>query len=763
MDPKKLFLEAMNAINAGDYGGARQTLLKVNGMAPGNADVLSYLGFAEASLGMPEGLAKTAKAAEASPKSPQILMNHAFALTQSGHQARAIEVLKQAHLASPNLPPILNQLSRLLVADGAFAEAESYTKILVGQDPKNPVFAARYVKVLVGLNKGEEAYAFVKGLEKILPQNRSLLELKAGAARAAQNWPESYRLYKKLSEEDPASISFKRGLAHSLLGLEDFSTLVPVLKEIRALDPDNEQVIYSMAFALFNDHRHEECRPFVEQILSRDPEHVDALIIKGRSLIFFGEFEAAEKIFLKILELSPDHPMAVMQLTKVFQKDFSTLVPVLKEIRALDPDNEQVIYSMAFALFNDHRHEECRPFVEQILSRDPEHVDALIIKGRSLIFFGEFEAAEKIFLKILELSPDHPMAVMQLTKVRRPTERDATFDKIEEMEKTTTDEHDYRALMGYTLGEMYEGIKDYDKAFHFFQLGNERAKSRFAKRGFGFDPDKTKADFDQIKKLYSKENLGALKGTGSSSQVPIFIVAMPRSGTTLLEQVVSSHSKVYGGGELPLGNAAAQKLKDDLGQATPENLKEKLGTEARDYAHLYLDYLPERGPGETRLSDKMPNNFMHLGFLQTVLPKASYIYIKRHPLDICLSIYKGFFGSGFTYALDLEDLGFYYRQHHDLMAYWRGALALPMLEVRYEEFVADPEGEGRRVLEHCGLEWQPACLEFHKRKNKVITMSAIQVREPVHQKAVDKWRRYEKHLDPLLRGLGDDIVKTLDL
>lgn len=663
MDPKKLFLEAMNAINAGDYGGARQTLLKVNGMAPGNADVLSYLGFAEASLGMPEGLAKTAKAAEASPKSPQILMNHAFALTQSGHQARAIEVLKQAHLASPNLPPILNQLSRLLVADGAFAEAESYTKILVGQDPKNPVFAARYVKVLVGLNKGEEAYAFVKGLEKILPQNRSLLELKAGAARAAQNWPESYRLYKKLSEEDPASISFKRGLAHSLLGLEDFSTLVPVLKEIRALDPDNEQVIYSMAFALFNDHRHEECRPFVEQILSRDPEHVDALIIKGRSLIFFGEFEAAEKIFLKILELSPDHPMAVMQLTKV----------------------------------------------------------------------------------------------------RRPTERDATFDKIEEMEKTTTDEHDYRALMGYTLGEMYEGIKDYDKAFHFFQLGNERAKSRFAKRGFGFDPDKTKADFDQIKKLYSKENLGALKGTGSSSQVPIFIVAMPRSGTTLLEQVVSSHSKVYGGGELPLGNAAAQKLKDDLGQATPENLKEKLGTEARDYAHLYLDYLPERGPGETRLSDKMPNNFMHLGFLQTVLPKASYIYIKRHPLDICLSIYKGFFGSGFTYALDLEDLGFYYRQHHDLMAYWRGALALPMLEVRYEEFVADPEGEGRRVLEHCGLEWQPACLEFHKRKNKVITMSAIQVREPVHQKAVDKWRRYEKHLDPLLRGLGDDIVKTLDL
>ncbi|MHA1544701.1 MAG: tetratricopeptide repeat-containing sulfotransferase family protein, partial [Alphaproteobacteria bacterium] len=596
-DPNKLFIEAMSAINAGDYEGARQTFIKINRMAPGNADVLSYLGFAEASMGMSEGLAKTAKAAEELPESPQILMNYAFALSQSGHHARAIEVLKQANQAIPNKIPIFNQLSRLLVEAGAFAEAEPYTRLLVDKAPKDPVFANRHVKVLAALKKGEEALEFVKGLEKTLPRNRFLQELKAHAARAAQNWPESYRLYKKLSEGDPKSLTFKRGLAHSLMGLEDFSSLVPVLKEIHALDPENEQVIYSMAFALFNDHRHEECLPFIEQILSRDPENIDALIIKGRSLISFGEFEDAEKIFLKILKLSPDHPMAVMQLTKV----------------------------------------------------------------------------------------------------KRPTTRDATFDKIEEMEKTTTDEHDYRALMGYTLGEMYEGIKDYDKAFHYFQLGNERAKSRFAKRGFVFDRDKTKASFNEIKKHYSKEMLSDLKGKGAVSEVPIFIVAMPRSGTTLLEQVISSHSKVYGGGELPLGNAAAQKLKSDLGQVTPEKLKDKLAVEAQTYANLYLDYLPGRGPGETRLSDKMPNNFMHLGFLQTILPKASYIYIKRHPLDICLSIYKGFFGSGFTYALDLEDLGFYFRQHHELMAYWRGALPLPILEVRYEDFVADPEGQGKRI------------------------------------------------------------------
>lgn len=663
MDPAKLFTEAMNAINAGDYEGARQTLLKVNGMAPGNADVLSYLGFAEASMGMAEGLSKTAKAAEASPGSPQILMNHAFALSRAGKSGAAINALKQANQASPNQIPILNQLSRLLVKIEAYEEAEPFTRLLIGQAPKDPVFASRHVKVLAGLNKGEEAYAFVKELEKTLPQNRFLMELKAKAARAAQNWPESYRLYKKLSEEDPASLAFKRGLAHSLLGLEDFSTLVPVLKEIRALDPENEQVIYSMAFALFNDHRHEECMPFVENILEKNPDDIETLIIKGRSLIFFGEFEIAEKIFQKVLELSPNHPMAVMQLAKI----------------------------------------------------------------------------------------------------SNPAKGDKVFDKLKKMEKTAADEHDYRALMGFTLGEMYEGIEDFDQAFHYFRKGNELAKASYTKRGFIFDKEKTKNEFEQVKTLYSKENLGALKGQGSSIDTPIFIVAMPRSGTTLLEQVVSTHSQVYGAGELPLGNASAQKFLEDLINPTPEGVKIKLEAEAKKYAHLYLDYLPESGPGETRISDKMPNNFMRLGFLQTVLPKASYIYIKRHPLDICLSIYKGFFGSGFTYALDLEDLGFYYRLHHDLMAYWRDALPLPMLEVRYEEFVADPEGQGRRILEHCGLEWEPECLEFHKRRNKVITMSAIQVREPVHQNAIDKWRRYEKHLDPLLRGLGDDIVKTLDL
>lgn len=662
-DPKKLFLEAMAAINAGDYEGARQTLQKVNGLAPGNADVLSYLGFAEASMGMAEGLAKTAKAAEASPSSPQILMNHAFALSQAGQEPEATRVLEKANKITPGEAAILNQLTRLYVKAAEYDKALPELKRLLAITPKDPAVIERTLLAMVKAGKGEAALSFANSFQGQLPEGEFLWHLVARAARAAEDWRTAYKFYKKLDEKTPGNITYKRGLSHSLIGLENFAEVIPLLKEIQALDPANEGVIYSMAYALFNDNRHEECLPFAEIILEKDPEDIETLIIKGRSLIFFGEFEIAEEIFRKVLELSPDHPMAVMQLTKI----------------------------------------------------------------------------------------------------KKPAPGDAIFNKLKEMEKTAADERNYRALMGFTLGEMYEGIGDFDQAFHYFNKGNELAKASFTKRGFIFDQEKTRSGFEQIKTLYSKANLAAVKGRGSSNGTPIFIVAMPRSGTTLLEQVISSHSEVFGAGELPLGNAAAQKLIADLAKPTPQNLIAKLTAGAKDYAHLYLDYLPEKGPGETRLSDKMPNNFMHLGFLQTVLPKASYIYIKRHPLDICLSIYKGFFGSGFTYALDLEDLGFYYRQHHALMAHWREALPLPILEVRYEEFVADPEGQGKRILEHCGLEWQPECLEFHKRRNKVITMSSIQVREPVHQKAVDKWRRYEKHLEPLLKGLGDDIVKTLDL
>ncbi len=662
-DPNKLFTDARRDISKNDFETALPKLKKLNALVSGNPDILSSLGFVEASLGLDSGLERAEQAARMAPDNPQVLMHLAFCLEAGGDLKGALETVKKAETLIPGDPAILKQVARLEMTLENFTGALEVLQPLIKNAATDPVVLDRYFSVLVRLGEVNKASAFVEALEGKISEGEFLLHLRARAARAVEDWPRAKKYYKKLAALRPGNASYKRGLSHALIGLEEFAAVIPLLKEIRKQEPANERLIYSMAYALFNDHRHEECLPFVERILAKNPDDVDTLLIKGRSKVFFGE---------------------------------------LKE-------------------------------------------------------------AEEIFNRVLELSPGHPLAIMQLTKVKKPKKGDPIFKEMEDMEKTTGDENDYRALIGYTLGEMYEGIGDYDKAFTHFKAGNDRAKTKFAARGFAFDRQVTEETFKRVKSLYTKRVLGALKGRGSSTTVPIFIVAMPRSGTTLLEQIVSSHSRVFGAGELPFGPGLAEKVAEETAGMNEAAFQKHLEDNLSSLARFYLDPLENLETEAEFISDKMPINFMHLGLLQTVFPKAKFIHIDRNPLDVCLSNYKGFFGKGFTYALDLESLGFYYRQYSGLMSHWRETLAQPLYRVSYEALTSDPEGEGKKLMEYLELEWEPECLDFHNRKTKVITMSAIQVREPVHKRSVEKWRRYEKHLSPLLKGLGDDIVKTLEL
>jgi len=262
---------------------------------------------------------------------------------------------------------------------------------------------------------------------------------------------------------------------------------------------------------------------------------------------------------------------------------------------------------------------------------------------------------------------------------------------------------------------------------------------------------------------FSKQNFKEVKFEGNPSTRPIFIVAMPRSGTTLLEQIISSHSKVHSAGELPFANTIANRLKGDLADNTAAALQKTLAGRGGAYAGEYLEALPETANGIVRVTDKMPINFLHLGLLQLILPKAAYIHIKRNPLDTCMSIFRGFFNKGYPYACDLYSLGRYYRQYTRLMQHWRETLPQPLLEIAYEDLVNDSENMGPKILDFCGLEWEPGCLEYYKNKHKVITMSTYQVRKPINTSALGKWRRYEKHIQPLLDGLGDEITSNLEL
>ncbi|MCH7806087.1 MAG: sulfotransferase [Proteobacteria bacterium] len=658
------FSKGMEALNQGDFQAAQGHLKAVIRLAPASPEANSCLGFVEANLGNLEAaLDYTGKALKAAPENPQVRTHRAFALIASGREDEGASELIEANKLAPGQTAILNQLSKLYEKAGKFSEAEPLLEELFRLSPRDPAIANRYISALLEQEKGELALKAARSLKNKFPDNEFVWGQIAKAARKAGAWLLAREYFEKLVRQDGKDISYKRGLGHSLMEL----------------------------------NRYEE------------------------------------------------------------------VIPVLTEIYRLEPTSRKVLYSLGYAFFSLHMYEQSMPFIEQTLEFDPDHVNALLIKGRTLVYYAELDQAREFFERVLELDPTHPMAHMQLNKMSPPTEKNQTFEVLENLYAGITEGDPHQGLLGFALGDMYDAIKDYDQAFHYYSLGNQRARAAYAKIGAVFDETETGSEFGRLKTLFSKQNLARINCPGSSSTRPIFIVAMPRAGTTLLEQIISSHSMVFGAGELPHAGTMANRLKEDLAKDTFEQLEKTLAAHGEGYARGYLEALPGAKAGKKHVTDKMPTNFLHLGLLQLVLPKASYIHIRRNPLDTCMSMFRGFFNKGYPYACDLYTLGLYYRQYDVLMKHWARALPRPMLEITYEELVTDSETLAPKILEFCGLEWQPECLEYYKNKHKVITMSTYQVRKPITTSALGKWRRYEKYIEPLLDGLGDEITSTLKL
>jgi hypothetical protein len=265
--------------------------------------------------------------------------------------------------------------------------------------------------------------------------------------------------------------------------------------------------------------------------------------------------------------------------------------------------------------------------------------------------------------------------------------------------------------------------------------------------------------FDEIKQAFSAENIERLSGEGVSDSTPIFVLGMPRSGTTLTEQIIASHPDVYGAGELHYLLEISQRAV--AGAAFPSNLRQLDRELLTAWGQEYLSALKRHAPEAARITDKMPQNFQMLGLIHLMLPNAKIIHVKRNPVDTCLSCFTMHFAAkSVKYSYDLTELAHFYVGYAELMEHWRNVLPEnAFLEVQYEDVIQDVEGQARRLIDYCGLEWDNACIAFHENKRVVRTASVAQVRKPVYKSSVERWRRYEKHLGPLLDALGDLIAK----
>ena len=297
----------------------------------------------------------------------------------------------------------------------------------------------------------------------------------------------------------------------------------------------------------------------------------------------------------------------------------------------------------------------------------------------------------------------------------------------------------------WALGTLYESMHEYDNAF----TNHARSKSLAASRYNAA----THADFtNRIINVFSREFLATVPRTSGTSQLPLFIVGMPRSGTSLVEQIVSSHPKVHGAGELPDISRIANSLSKmtPSGKPYPECVRELKPEHLNECATHYLDMLRQLDHDALRITDKMPHNFRHLGLIQLLFPEARVIHVARDPLDTCLSCYFQEFSAAHAYTRSLRDLGSHYLDYKRLMQHWRFTLSIPMLTLRYEDIVGNFEKFTRQLIEFCGLEWNDACLDFHHHERVVSTLSSDQVRKPIYNSSVGRWKNYRSHLDGLL-------------
>ena len=482
----------------------------------------------------------------------------------------------------------------------------------------------------------------------------------------------------------------------------------------------------------------------LEEILQIEPKHAGALNILGDALCRLGRYHAAEMAFRRAIELQPARSGALLNLGTVlrWRGEFRASETALRRAIKQDRRNVEALVGLGHTLNALDCGTEATECFEKALRLQPRHAGALCGLGWLASMDGRFEESERLLARALEADPNCSEAWAWRVELRRMTSADR--DWLEGAERMLAagvlpvEEERLR----FAMGKYFNDIGNYPKAFAAYQRGNELQK----RHATPYDRAARTAFVDEMIRVYPRERLAQRREGASDSRRPVFVVGMMRSGTSLVEQIIASHPRAAGAGELEYWHAAAAKYRDLLRRETPDPAL--LGRLTGEYLKIL-----ERQPAVAeRVVDKSTYNTDHLGFIHLAFPNARILYLRRDPLDVCLSCYFQQFATMANFTLDLADLAHYYREHHRVVAHWRSVLPQDVfLEVPYAQLVADQETWSRRIIEFIGLEWHPVVLQFHKTERSVLTASHWQVRQKIYTSSVGRWKNYEKFIGPLLK------------
>jgi len=514
-----------------------------------------------------------------------------------------------------------------------------------------------------------------------------------------------------------------------------------------ALAPERHEL--ARAAQAHKEGRLEEAEGICRRVLQRERNNVDAMRLLALIAGSAGKFDDAEMLLERATSLAPDYNLALLDLGNLYKEQdrWTEAISCFEKVIENTPDNAQAHFLLAGVLSQAALNQRAVVAQQRCLELKPNHAGALLGLGHALKTVGQQAQAIEAYRRCIEQRPENGEVYWSLANLKTYTFSDVELEQMQERLAKGGLDPQSEVNFCFALGKAFEDRKDKALAWQHYQLGNDKQRQLV-----NYDPVRTEVLNDSIIEVFSREFLDQKSGLGNPDSAPVFILGMPRSGSTLTEQILASHSRVEGTSELPyIGRLSAGLNRNRAGGVNyPEAVRELPDDHFQNMGNDYLGWARmHRVMGRPCFIDKMPNNFPSVGLIHLVLPNAKIIDARRNPMDACLGNLKQLYAKGQHFTYDIADIGEYCLEYHRLMDHWDEVLPGKVLRVQYEDTVLDLESQVRRILEFCELPWEDACLNFHQTDRPVRTASSEQVRQPIYTGAINAWRQYESELEEL--------------
>jgi len=617
--------------------------------------------------------------------------------------------------------------------------------------PDDANFLCLSARCLIKLGRFDSARTRLDRASRLFPEFPRPYEVRGELAleqslaeQAVEHFEHAIRLDPKRSDT-----YLKLGRALAMAGREDDA--LKAVEESNRLTPFQDAIRKAVEFERAGDP--DKAEKIYRKILTQDPDNVDVLRLLAAVAVTHRHFRDAEIFLRRALDNAPDFARAWADLVIVqmeLDKSDEAINSAERLVR-LDRGNPESFLLLGNACGTAGRHEEALANYQQVLDAVPDHAGALSGMGHMLKTVGQQEAAIKAYRRCIRENPNFAEPYWSLANFKTFRFED---DEVTAMKKLLEKEglaDESQVQLCNALGFELDGREDFDQAFSYFERGNA-----VRRRAEYYDPVDTEDTHDRTIQVFSREFLHKKAERGHSDAAAIFIVGLPRSGSTLIEQILASHPEVEGTHELSdLGRTirTIPRQQSKKKSRYPEVVSDLDDESFATLGEYYIERTRKYRGGRAHFTDKNPNNYTNIGLLHLILPNAKIINAKRHPLDSCFGSYKQLFAKGQPFSYDLVELGDYFVQYQRLMDHWHTVLPGKVLDVQYEDVVENLEVQVRRILQYCDLSWDDRCLRFHETGRAIKTASSEQVRQAIYQSSVNTWRNYESHLDPLIEVL----------